>query len=49
MLTSGAGNTDRTLILNALQEQDMTYLDRLKCHYHVGPVKFVIRNGGLNF
>jgi len=49
MLTSGAGNTDRTLILNALQEQDMTYLDRLKCHYHIGPVKFVIRNGDSDF
>jgi hypothetical protein len=49
MLASSAGSDDRTLLLNAIQTQNMKFLDNLKCHYHIGPVKFVIRNGGLNF
>jgi len=49
MLDSGAGSTDRLLILNAMKTKNMNFLDNLQCHYHVGPVKFVIRNGGLNF
>ena len=49
MLVSGAGSTDRLLLLNAMKTQNMNFLDNLQCHYHVGPVKFVIRNGGLNF
>ena len=49
MLVSGAGSTDRLLLLNAMKKQNMNFLDNLHCHYHIGPVKFVIRNGGLNF
>ena len=49
MLPSAAGSDDRTLLANAMRFQDVTYLDRLKCHYHIGPVKFVIRNGGSDF
>ena len=49
MLDSGAGSTDRLLLLNAMKTKKMNFLDNLQCHYHVGPVKFVIRNGGLNF
>ena len=49
MLDSGAGSTDRLLLLNAMKTKNMNFLDNLQCHYHVGPVKFVIRNGGLNF
>jgi len=49
MLVSGAGSTDRLLLLNAMKKQNMNFLDNLQCHYHIGPVKFVIRNGGLNF
>jgi hypothetical protein len=49
MLSSGAGSSDRLLLLNAMKTQNMNFLDKLQCHYHIGPVKFVIRNGGLNF
>ena len=49
MLDSGAGSTDRLLLLNAMKTKNMNFLDNLQCHYHIGPVKFVIRNGGLNF
>lgn len=49
MLSSGAGSSDRLLLLNAMKTQNMNLLDKLQCHYHIGPVKFVIRNGGLNF
>jgi len=49
MLDSGAGSTDRLLLLNAMKTNNMNFLDNLQCHYHVGPVKFVIRNGSLNF
>jgi len=49
MLSSGAGSSDRLLLLNAMKTQNMNLLDKLQCHYHIGPVKFVIRNGNLNF
>ena len=49
MLSSGAGSSDRLLLLNAMKTNNMNFLDNLQCHYHVGPVKFVIRNGSLNF
>ena len=49
MLASSAGSDDRTLLLNAIRTQNIKILDNLKCHYHIGPVKFVIRNSNLNF
>jgi len=49
MLPSAAGSDDRSSLFNAIQQQDVTYLDRMKSHYHIGPVKFVIRNGGSDF
>jgi len=49
MLSIGAGSDDRTLLLNAMRTQDIQILDNLQSHYHIGPVKFVIRNSNLNF
>ena len=49
MLSIGAGSDDRTLLLNAMRTQNIQILDNLQSHYHIGPVKFVIRNSNLNF
>ena len=49
MLSIGAGSDDRTLLLNAMRTQNIQILDNLQSHYHIGPVKFVIRNSKLNF
>jgi len=49
MLSIGAGSDDRTLLLNAMRTQNIQILDNLQSHYHIGPVKFVIRNSNLDF
>ena len=49
MLHAGSGSDDRELLLGAMRTQNIQILDNLKGHYHIGPVKFVIRNSNLDF